>query len=87
MPRMRRPHGENGDIPLPRKRESLPGRLLLRRSFTPLALQLNLNLPPGGRRATSVALRGTFLILIRDEGKECPPAAGKSVPRNLRWHQ
>ena len=51
MPRMRRPHGENGDIPLPRKRESLPGRLLLRRSFTPIALQLNLNLPPGGRRA------------------------------------
>ncbi len=25
---------------------------------------------------------GTFLVHTRDKGKECPPTAGKSVPRH-----
>ena len=51
MPRLRRPYGETGNLPLPREGEFPAGRFLLRRSLAPLALQLNLNVPPGGRRA------------------------------------
>src|SRR5512139_2794647 len=54
VPRLRRLHGEDGDLPIPGEREFLTGRFLLRRPFAPLALQLNLNVAPGGRQARSL---------------------------------